>query len=366
VPSPHQFTIKLLRSLVREDIDLARSTLRDVSADDLRNICQLLDRWRLAGYLFSLIKNTSLVALFPDESYRILADCHAHQIKRAEKNLRLLKSIQPNMAAASIPFLSFKGLYLAHRFMGDFRHRFMWDIDILVQDTDLEKVMAVMEKMGLKFAPGFKFNPRNHFWGIHSVEAKGKFGKIDVHHNIRILPGMNFDCDLLWKNAQEFTIGHAKLLTLSDEDTLFAAVIGLGTDLQNGHHRIRKIWDVYMMLIKMDDETDWSAFFAQRKREGSLKLMINVFSFCLLLLHAEKDFPRLNQALANHKNMLLITGEPQAETIYLRSKQHIANRILFSRLLSVSPLYYWLNWAITLPIRSWHHRKIRSPRRSGS
>jgi hypothetical protein len=353
--SPHRLAIDLMRSLVQGDTENARGILED-DRYDISGLCALMARRRMAGYIHTLVERTALTKSVPPEANQILVESYRQQLQRSESSLKLLTDVREKMREASIPFLTLKGLYLAQRFFGDIRRRFMWDLDILVHKSNLNASISAIEQTGLKIQPGAHFGDKNSYWGIHAIEARGDAGKVDIHHAIRNLPGMHFDHDLMWDGAQEFTIGQASFATLCDEDTLLAATVGMGADLQSGHHRLRKIWDIYVMLLAMDSATDWGEFFARREREGSLKLVINILSFCMLLVRAKGDFPNLCQAMSAHGHLLMIKDEQQADVIYSRPRQHLANRVLFSRLLPTSPLNYWLNWLITLPVRTWHFR----------
>lgn len=344
-----------MRSLVQGDMDNARKILED-DRYDLTGLCSLMARRRMAGYIHTLVDRAALTGSVPPEANLILADSYRQQLQRSQSSLKLLVDVQQKMNDASIPFLTLKGLYLAKRFFGDICRRFMWDLDILVRKSDLNATISAIAETGLKTRPGANPGDKSPYWGIHAIEARGVAGKVDIHHAIRNLPGMHFDHDLMWESAREFTIGKASFATLCDEDTLLTAAVGIGADLQSGHHRLRKIWDIYVMLRAMDTTTDWGAFFALREREGSLKLVINMISFCVLLVMAKGDFPNLRQAMSAHDHLLMIRDEEQADVIYSRPRQHLANRALFSRLLPTSPLRYWLNWVITLPVRTWHFR----------
>lgn len=349
-----RFAIDLLRSLARDDIASAREILTG-EHPDLHDLYALLDRWRLAGYFHTLVCDTPLTDFFPDDVLRELDSSYRLQAERSQASLRLLVDVQRSLAAASIPFLSLKGLYLAQRFFGDVRRRFMWDIDILVHKDNLQAAIVAVEGLGLKPPPGVKIDPKVRFWGIHAVEVRGEAGSLDIHHALRNLPNINFDYDQFWSNAQEFTLGDVTFPTLSDEDNLLFAAVALGVDIQTSRHNLRKIWDIYIMLRQMDGVTDWGNFFAKRDQEGSLKLVVNVFSFCLLLLRATQDCPYLARAISAHNRLLLIADERQAQAIFARGRRHLANRLLFSRLLPVSVLQYWLRWLITVPVRAWHY-----------
>ncbi|MFU8765766.1 MAG: nucleotidyltransferase family protein, partial [Haliea sp.] len=164
------------------------------------------------------------------------------------------------------------------------------------------------------------------------------------------------------QRAQTFTVDGVEYQTLSDLDTLLTVAVGLGTDIQTGQHNLKKIWDLYMILRVLDRDTDWDAFFARRSSEGSLRLVLNVLAFCLLLLGANSDCPHLTKALERRGKLLLVKTPEHALAIYGRPRRHLANRLLFSRLLPVSMPRYWASRVVTLPARLWHYRKPHRPR----
>jgi len=352
----HKVVSGLMRALLRNDVATVRRILTRPDMDFMA-MCDLLEKSRLAGYLFTLITDSEWVALFPPWALDRLAAGYQRQVGKNTANLALLQQLVILFREVPIPFVTLKGLYLAQHFFGDIRRRFMSDVDILVHSDDLEAALAAVARLGLYPAAGIRVDPHNPIWGIHAVEVRGEAGTLDIHHAIRRLPNIHFDYDSLWDNATTFTIGETSLVSLCDTDTLLIAAVGLGADIQNSHHSLRKIWDIYMMLRQLDQSVDWAAFFAVRQREGSLKLVLNVFAFCLLLLDARDDCPAIQQAMSVHERLILIKSAEAAEAIFLRKRQHLANRFLFSRLLPVSPLFYWLRWLITLPVRVWHYRR---------
>ncbi len=355
-PPTHRLLARLMRSLVLGDFDTACATF---VSNDFRftSAFDLLEQSRLSGYFYSLINSTEIENLIPAPLLEQLAASYQTQEQKSHNNLQLLVEIQRVLTGASIPFLSLKGLYVAERFFGGVNRRFMWDLDILVRPEDFQAAIAATEAIGLRPSSPSKFDPTNPFWGIHAVQVSGNGGYLDIHHAIRSLPKISFDHDAIWNNALEFHVGSAKFPTLCDTDTLLISAIGVGADIQNSHHNLRKIWDIYIMLLEMDATTDWQSFFSECEKQGSLKLVLNMFSFCLLLLDAKQDCPRLSQATSLvNQDLICITTTEQADRIFVRNRQHISNRILFSRLLPVSALHYWLDWVVTLPVRTWHHR----------
>ena len=352
----HRAVTRVMRKLEAGDSTGARDILTGCDID-FTGTCALLEKSRLAGYFYILVRENDLVEVLPPLVVDELAAAYQRQVAKNKKNLALLVDLKKRLGDARVPFATLKGLYLAQRYFGDIRRRFMSDVDILVHPGDLEVALEAAAKMGLDPTGGADVDPRNPLWGIHAVEVRGEAGALDIHHAIRKLPNIEFDYTRIWNDTREFSIGDVTLLTLGDSDTLLVSAIGLGADIQNSHHNLRKIWDIYVMLRELDTALDWDRFFAHREREGSLKLVANVFAFCLLLLEAEHECPRLRQALRVHDRLLLIRSAAKAEQVFTRERQNLANRMLFSRLLPVSPLHYWLRWLLTLPVRVWHYRR---------
>lgn len=357
----HRLLTDLMRALLRGDIDSARAIF--VSRDfSLEKALGLLKKNGLAGYFYVLCGHTGLADLIPAAQMEELAARYEAQDERNRHNVVLLSEVKGKLDDAAIPFLSLKGLYLAERFFGGVDRRFMWDLDILVHPEDFERAITAVAEIGLLPSSEARFDPTNSLWGIHAVQVRGTIhgnpGYVDIHHAIRSLPRVQFDHDALWRNSIEFQLGDSGFPTLCDIDTLLISAIGLGTDIQTSHHNLRKIWDVYIMLNDLDSTVDWTLFFARCERQGCLKLVLNVFAFVLLLLEAKPDCPRIGRAMAcTDPGLLCISNEKQADRVFARNRQNIFNRILFSRLLPVSPLHYWLDWMFTLPVRMWHYRR---------
>ncbi|MEM1112440.1 MAG: nucleotidyltransferase family protein [Pseudomonadota bacterium] len=352
----HQFAIRLLHELHAGRTESTAALLKGGECDSAE-LCAFLAKSKLAGYVYALIRDTPLLEYFKAGEVQRLADSYAHQVARCEKSLALHSALRKSLDEASIRFLTLKGLYLGQRFYGDVQLRFMWDVDILVQATELQATLDAVGTLGLQLPPQAGFDPRNTFWSIHAVEVRGEAGKLDIHYTIRNIPGLRFDIESMWSHAQTFEVGGCTLQTLSDSDTLLVAAVGLGADLQTSHHSLRKIWDLYMILRTLDGAMDWRAYFRERENEQSLRLVVNVFAFCLHLLGAEKECPRLWDAMAQYAAVIKIHGQAEAERIFLRPRQSLANRLLYARLLPISSLQYWLRWCITLPVRVWHYGK---------
>ncbi len=353
---PVRMLTDLMRCLMRGDTAAARNIL-DKMAGQMDGLVALLQSNRLAGYFYVLIKDTPILSRFPSETVTALEDQYHRQAQSSQRNLRLIAAIRQRFDDAELPFLTLKGLYQSQRFFGDINHRFMWDLDILVHPGDLDAAIAEVQKVGLALRSAELVDVRKGLWGIHAVEMRGEAGKVDIHIALRNLPGMQFDYDTIWRNSHSFDVHGINLPTICDADTLLMATLGVATDIQRGAHNLRKIWDIYILLLQLDPLTDWDTFFSHREQEGSLKMILNVFSFVVQLLDVSADCPQLATSMSRRKSLLLITSEAQAVAVFERRRKHLANRILFSRLLPVLAVRYWAQWLLLTPLRFLYYRK---------
>lgn len=360
--STQRLVSKLLRLMLAGD-NASATALLAALADDADTLCRQLEKSRLGGYFYMVASELPLHHYLPASGIAALEASAAQQVARARRCRDLLATIDQQLTGAGIPYLVIKGLYLAQRFFGGMDKRFMWDVDILVQPQDLHPAVHALASAGLRPRAGARFDPRSPVWGIHAIEVRGDAGAVDIHHTIRRLPGVRFDMARMRENARTFAVDGIEYRTLSDLDTLLAVAVGLGTDIRTGRHNLKKIWDLFMILRALDPGADWDTFFAARDTEGSLKLVLNVVSFCLLVLDARDDCPRLAQALDQRQKLLLVKTAEQALTISQRPRRSLANRLLFSRLLPISIARYWTGWAATVPARLWYYRK---PRKRGT
>lgn len=327
-------------------------------------LLRLLRENRLSGYFRWLLANRELVERLPPAVVKELDDAYRAQAERAGEYLQLLVDLKRNFEASGIDFINLKGLYISKRFFGDISSRFMWDVDILVAPADLHRAAAEACRIGLSQRSHSTIDPADERLGIHALELKGERGKLDIHIALRNLPGIRIDLERQWRQAHNYRIDDATLPCASDEDTLFMACLGLGTDLQRGRHNLRKIWDVCIMLGQMDASTDWEAFLAQREREGALRLVLNTCALALYLSGTAPDCPQFASALQRRPGLLLIRSADEAHAIYRRGRSPLRNRCLFARLLPVPAWRYWLQTLVTAPVRRRYYRETGRKRRS--
>jgi hypothetical protein len=323
-----------------------------------------LRRNRLSAYCYQLLEANSLQALLPDTLLTEMTEAADEQSKRAAEQLRLLAKLKERFDAADIPFIALKGLYISQRFFGNISRRFMWDLDVLIAPRHLPRATSVLQEMGMTNDSLQPVDVTNSWWGIHAVEFTSDRGKVDIHVNLRNLPGIEIDLDHQWRERRNYAIDGIEIPCAGDENTLFLCCLGLGTDLRRGRRNLRKIWDVYIMLREMDGQTDWHDFLQRRQQDGSLKLVINVLAFVIYLVDCMDECLASLAAMEHHSRLLLITNKNQAVALYEHDQSVWRNHLLFSRMLPIPAVQYWGQLFVTAPARQLFYRGM-GPKHKG-
>ena len=260
--------------------------------------------------------------------------------------------------AASIPFLLIKGFAISARFAGGLYRRLMWDQDILVRPQDLGSVMAAAESFGLRARAGTGLDPERLTRTLHAIELRDPKRKLDVHWVFRNRRGMRLGYADAAERAQPVPLGGQELRTLSDLDLLTMSALSLLNDMERSNVRLRKVWDVYLMITQLDAGSDWTAWLDRPDVAPLRRPLLNVTAFCLAVAGAGDDCPRLRAALARHPERLVLADTTAARRFLSRHRQSLVNRAITARLQSVPAAHYWAWWLGTLPVRVWHGRKL--------
>ena len=365
VTDPGPDAIALLRDLDRLDRNPADAPERSDIAARIERLQAPPDAWadwlehhQLGGYCLALLQDTSLDgALLPAARER-LALAHRRQVRRNERLLDLLLALKARLDEAGIPFLLIKGFAVSVRFAGGLDRRLMWDQDILIRPRDLGPVMAAAESFGLRAQAGTGLDTARLTGVLHAIELMDPKRKLDVHWVFRNRRGMRLGYDDLAPAARLLTMDGTQVLAISDLDLLVVSCLSLLNDMERSNVRLRKVWDVYLMVKQLDAATDWTAWLDQPDLVPLRRTLLNVMAFCLALTAGDEDWPHLRGLLECHGERLLIGDRGRAEHFMRRRRQSLVNRGLMARLQPAPAVHYWAWWLRTLPVRVWHGRKL--------
>jgi hypothetical protein len=317
-----------------------------------------LEHHELAGYCGALLADTGLDdALVPAARER-LTHAHRRQSRRNRRLLELLRALKARLEEAGAPFLLIKGFVVSVRFAGGLDRRLMWDQDILVRPRDLGVVMTAGESLGLRARAGSGLDPARLTRVLHAIELLDAKHKLDIHWVFRNRRGMRLGYDDLAPAARPLELNGTTVQAISDLDLLVVSALSLLNDMERSNVRLRKVWDVYLMVTQLDADTDWALWLQRPDVLPLRRPLLNVIAFVLALVADGNDSPRLRALLAEHADLLRIAEPEVARRIARRRRQSLVNRWLMSRVQPVPAAHWWAWWLGTLPVRVWHGRKL--------
>ncbi|WP_295887783.1 nucleotidyltransferase family protein [uncultured Thiohalocapsa sp.] len=317
-----------------------------------------LEHQELAGYCGALLADTGLdEALLPAARER-LTHARRRQSRRNRRLLELLRALKAGLEEAGVPFLLIKGFVVSVRFAGGLDRRLMWDQDVIVRPRDLGAVMAAGETLGLRARAGAGLDPARLTRVLHAIELLDAKRKLDIHWVFRNRRGMRLGYDDLAPAAQPLELGGTPVQAISDLDLLVVSALSLLNDMERSSVRLRKVWDVYLMVTQLDADTDWAGWLQRPDVRPLRRPLLNVIAFALALVADGDDCLRLRARLAEHRHLLRIAEPETARRIARRPRQSLVNRWLMSRVQPVPAAQWWAWWLGTLPVRVWHGRKL--------
>jgi hypothetical protein len=313
---------------------------------------------RLGVYACAASESLSFAALWPGPAFARLRDQWAHQRRRNADLLQSLAAIDSAFGSAGIEYLLLKGLPLADRLYGGIDHRFTWDLDLLVRESDVARGLGILAGLGVH-APSLTYGLDRVVRRVaHAMECRRRDGlSVDLHWAFRRLPGLRFPADDVFRDQRFHELGGRRYRVPSDEHMLVQVLLGIAADVDRSLCRMRSLWDAYLLLRSLST-CDWTAFFGRREAEGCLGLVANTIALVIHRMDAADEFRELLHALETSRNGVSILEPERAATILARPPHSFRNHLEFASWQSQQPSRYWLWWAATLPARAFFARRI--------
>jgi hypothetical protein len=205
-----------------------------------------------------------LFAALPEPARARLDAIDVDSTARAMARYRELDRLSDRFAAAAIPFIALKGIYLAKAVYAEPGLRPMADMDLLFRVEDLEQAQAVLVALGYSRAEPDR--PVADYTAVgHQLPAfnQGALLRVEVHLRLeRANAPFAIDLDGLWQRARSWSVNGRTLLALSTEDLLLHLCLHAMY-----HHRFRigLIALVDLREVIRREPLDWDRFVAQAR-----------------------------------------------------------------------------------------------------
>jgi hypothetical protein len=231
--------------------------MKGLSPQEWGHLVRRAAKCGIAPVLYARCRAGRWLGLLPPE---VLFELREISLQAAITSLQHWKEI-PQMLrvlqATGIEVVLLKGAHLAEVVYANRALRPMYDVDILVRQTDLLRAEVKLLEMG--YGPAAISNNGFDFAGHHHLPplAKPGGGKIEIHWSIeRPDTPFKIDVDGLWKRARPAMIAGVEVLVLSPEDLILHLCLHASFDHEYDFG-IRSLWDIAEVLRHYRDEIDW-------------------------------------------------------------------------------------------------------------
>ena len=282
-----------------DDINKLRKAIRqdNIAWED---IITLANNMMLTPALWVSFSDKGLIEDLPQDLKDYLQKLHGLNIARNKKlKAQALEAIQTLNTIDVKPILLKGSGYLFLNSFGDIGARMMYDLDIMVPDSTLEKCIKAFHDLGYHSKPeeGKKFIDHHH---SAPLIRQGEYGAIELHHKLlsqktdSVLP-----TDLAWQDIESFTLENVPVNVLSPTHRVLHSI--LHSQVVDGYHlhhiiNLRSLHDLANLIKTDGDEIGWAHINKTLKDHGLRQVLLSH------LYHANKLF-NTKWPLPEHANL---------------------------------------------------------------
>jgi hypothetical protein len=241
----------------------------------------------VAPLLYERIKRKSYVNQIPVYILDVLKQAY---LINAAKNLiarKQLNEILYILEVNQIPVILLKGSTLAFTVYDNPACRTMSDLDIMVQESDIPKVLTSLGQAGYQMSKPAWETPGHH---LPPLVKPGIYLPVEVHW-LLTNPNKtkNLPADAVWNTIETTFLNDRKFLSLSPTLLLFYMATHASY-----HHRfingIQAICDIERLVLSYRDNLNLPAFLGFSELTGCTKGTLLVLKLSLELLNAELPY----------------------------------------------------------------------------
>ena len=236
-----------------------------------------------------------LGAAMPEWTVEHLAEAQERNDSRGRRLIERFGALIDALEAAKIPTITFKGPTLEALAYAAPGQRECADIDILVREPDLARIVPVIEGLGYRLD---KLDPLEEciFRGYHfAYEFVDPAGAANIDAHWRLLPStwsIPIDYDGLWRRSGTTRIAGRSVRVLADEDLLFYLALH---STKERWLRLRMVCDV-AELLRARPGLDWERALATAAAQGGRRILL--YAAYLAALWLDAPVPQAVRALA--------------------------------------------------------------------
>lgn len=303
---------------------------KELTSCDWDGIIRGAIAYNVAPLLYHRLKVSNPGGIVPEDAARKLRKSYLYS---AVKNMKLYQDLSMLARAFQgdgLRFIVLKGAHLAKIVYANIALRQMSDLDLLVREDDLPRVIRILLDMG--YNPVEPFTEKDITCLRLPSFVKENAAPIEIHWHIKY-SGSPFliDIDSLWERARPVIINDVQVLVLSPEDLV------LHLCLHATHHilevGLRPFCDLFEAISRYRNEIDWEQV-QLRSREWKMDRPLYLMLHLLNELSGKAEMEGLTSVLKlNPINADLVAG----------LKEHIIMKIKSSSVLTLNIAQFWTN-----------------------
>lgn len=214
-----------------------------------------------------------LGAALPDWTVKHLAEARDRNEDRGRRLMHRFASLIDALDAAGIAMITFKGPTLEALAYAEAGQRECADIDILVHEADLDRIVPAIESLGYRLDKLDALEERI-FRGYHfAYEFTDPTGAANIDAHWRLLPStwsIPIDYDGLWRRSATTQIAGRTVRVLTDEDLLFYLALH---STKERWLRLRMVCDI-AELLRARPSLDWNRALTLAQAQGGRRILL--------------------------------------------------------------------------------------------
>lgn len=308
--------VDLLRRLLANDTAAVREQIRGWQEADWERWVAFLHRHRIRGcFWYCVERDRELADCLPATIRQAILRQLATDRERVESLRRLRVRIGGTFEQQGLDYLVLKGETVTARFYPAGQQRHEFDLDVLVRERDVPRVVDALQTLDLKLPGGRDTIQAHRLRSNHAETLTDGQVSLDLHWALRRGPAYRIPMGEIWDSRQCLRTGTSELPSPSDEYLLVMMFLSLASDLGRGSIRLKKLVDLHYAIPRSQALLRSQAFWGRRQQEGTGHVIRETLAVLKAILPdsvPEPLEPRIASAASAANVWGLVTNPPHA------------------------------------------------------
>lgn len=293
----------IMRHIVRRQWShLKEMSLHQYAKDD--SFCHFALEQHLANFIVRQLGLAEQTSLLPGEWTQPLVAAVMLRQDARERLKAKLREIHVALSAAGLAYRVLKGIPFAQRYFGDPALRRSADIDLLVQEHELNRVLSVLYDLGysattpqVRITSNGPTVPEITVHREHELTITHEQIEVDLHWRLRTAPAYHWRESEIWGQRDVVDVDGVSYPVLTDEYALVLLLVSSAHDIARGGCRLKHFLDMHQLLSCGQVRLDWPIFLKHREAESTLGIAVNMLRMVLDVWANGDELPDLRSAL---------------------------------------------------------------------